>query len=118
MSCGHANNFPPHRFADLFGDVIGNVVENGMVGDDSNGASAADVRSFIRGCSVIRLRQNVTHNGIFRDVSKLYCGIFVREGTCHYCSVFINKTSFIRSYIKIFYKLTSLEFGLALLYAS
>ena len=29
----HANNFPQHRFADVFGDVIGNVRASGGIGE-------------------------------------------------------------------------------------
>ena len=33
MAWWHANNFPQHRFADVFDDVIGNVRASGGIGD-------------------------------------------------------------------------------------
>jgi len=36
MAWWHANNFPQHRFADVFADVIGNVRASGGVGDTAD----------------------------------------------------------------------------------
>ena len=45
----HANNFPQHRFADVFGDVIGNVRASGGIGEmaDDCVRGAVDVLLFI-----------------------------------------------------------------------
>ena len=36
MAWWHANNFPQHRFADVFDDVIGKVRESGSIGDTAD----------------------------------------------------------------------------------
>jgi len=46
----HANNFPQHRFADVFDDVIGNVRASGGLGDvaDDCVRGAVDVRVLLK----------------------------------------------------------------------
>ena len=37
----HANNFPQHRFADVFDDVIEDVLASGVIGDKADGCRGA-----------------------------------------------------------------------------
>ena len=37
MAWWHANNFPQHRFADVFDDVIEDVLARGVIGDEADG---------------------------------------------------------------------------------
>ena len=37
MARWYANNFPQHRFADVFDDVIEDVLARGVIGDEADG---------------------------------------------------------------------------------
>ena len=44
MAWWHANNFPQHRFADVFDDVIEDVLARGVIGDEADGTVVCVVR--------------------------------------------------------------------------